>query len=140
MVQDFRLAARTLRKQPAFTALAITALALGIGANCAIFSVVNAILLAPLPYADPHHLYEIGSVDEKGRTNGASVADFAALEDQGAAFARVSSDRFWSFNLTDAANSAERVYGRGLSRGTLSLLGVAPLMGRGFLDEDFRAG
>ena len=139
MWTDVRLAVRGLRRQPGFTFLAVTALALGIGANCAIFSVVNAILLSPLPYSDPRHLYEIGSIDDKGRVSGASVADFMALAEDQRPFAKLSADRFWSFTLTDPGNSAERIYGRGLSAQTLPLLGVAPAIGRRFSDADFAA-
>jgi putative ABC transport system permease protein len=140
MLADLRFAARMLRKNPGFTLPAIAALALGIGANCAIFSVVNAVLLAPLPYADPRHLYEIGSMDQKGQTTGASIADFVGLRERSTSFVKLSVDRFWSFTLTDRGHDAERVYGRGISTDTLALLGVPAHAGRIFLDEDFRHG
>jgi putative ABC transport system permease protein len=137
MLKDLRYAVRMLRRAPGFTLLAVTALALGIGANCAIFSVVRALLLAPLPYADAAHLYEIASTDPK---QAASLADFAALKEASSAFAQLAVDRFWSFTLTDHWGDAERIYGRALSTGMIPLLGVSPQLGRAFQPEDYRAG
>ncbi len=136
MLYDLRYAARMLRKSPGFTLLAVTALALGIGANCAIFSVVHALLLAPLPYADAARLYEIASVDSKAE--GASLAAFAALRERSSAFQQLSTDRFWSFTLTDRWGGAERIYGRALSAETMPLLGVSPQLGRALGPEDYR--
>jgi putative ABC transport system permease protein len=137
MLYDLRYAARMLRRSPGFTLLAVTALALGIGANCAIFSVVRALLLAPLPYPDVAHLYEIASTDPK---QAASLADFAALKEASSAFARLAVDRFWSFTLTDHWGDAERIYGRALSTDMIPLLGVSPQLGRAFQPEDYRPG
>ena len=131
---DLQYAARMMRRAPGFTAMAVAALALGIGANCAIFSVINAVLLAPLPYADPNHLYELGSANDR---DGASLADFIALRERGGAFEKPAVDRFWSFTLTDAVNDAERVYGRALSSDMFALLGARPLIGRTFDSADF---
>jgi putative ABC transport system permease protein len=137
MLHDLRYAARMLRRSPGFTVLAVTALALGIGANCAIFSVVHALLLAPLPYADAAHLYEIASADPK---DAASLADFVALKEASKTFSQLAVDRFWSFTLTDHWGDAERIYGRALSSDMVSLLGVSPELGRAFAPEDYRPG
>ena len=139
LLTDLRYAARMLRRNPGFAVLAIGALALGIGANSAIFAVINAVLLAPLPYADPHHLYEIGSADDHG-THGGSVADFVALRDRGGIFEKPSVDRFSSFTLTDSVDDAERVYVRALSSDMFALLGAPALIGRTFLADDFENG
>ena len=136
---DLRYAARMLRRSPGFTAMAAGALALGIGANCAIFAVVNAVLLSPLPYADPHHLYEIGSTDTHG-VHGASLADFVALRERGGVFEKPSVDRFWSFTLTDATGDAERVYGRAVTSEMFPLLGARAIAGRTLLPDDFQTG
>jgi len=136
MLYDLRYAARMLRRSPGLTLLAAAALALGIGANCAIFSVVHALLLAPLPYPDAGHLYEIASVDSKAE--GASLADFGALRERSGAFRQLSVDRFWSYTLTDRWGDAERIYGRALSTETMPLLGVAPQLGRALGPEDYR--
>lgn len=138
MLHDLRYAARMLRRGPGFALLAVTALGLGIGANCAIFTVVKALLLTPLPYADPSRLYEITSVDSKAE--GTSIADFDALRDHSSSFAQLSVDRFWSFTLTDHWGDAERIYGRALSSDSMPLLGVTPQIGRALAAEDFRPG
>lgn len=138
MLHDLRYAARMLRKSPGFTLLAVMALALGIGANCAIFSVVNALLLAALPYPDAARLYEIVSVDSKAE--GASLAAFVALREQSGAFRQLSVDRFWSLTLTDHWGDAERIYGRTLSAETMPLLGVSPQLGRALGPENYRPG
>jgi hypothetical protein len=137
MLNDLRYAARMLRRAPGFTLLAVLALALGIGANCAIFSVVHALLLAPLPYTDPAHLYEIASTDPK---QAASLADFAALKETSSRVSQVAVHRFWSFTLRDHWGDAERIYGRALSTGMIPLLGVTPQLGRAFQPKDYRPG
>ncbi len=137
MLNDLRYAVRMLRRAPGFTLLAVSALALGIGGNCAIFSVVHALLLAPLPYADAEHLYELTSTDPK---QAASLADFAALKDASSAFAQLAVDHFWSFTLTDHWGDAERIYGRALSTDMIPLLGVSPQVGRAFQRDDYHAG
>jgi putative ABC transport system permease protein len=137
MLHDLRYAARMLRRSPGFTVLAVAALALGIGANCAIFSLVRALLLAPLPYADAAHLYEIASTDPR---QAASLADFKALKEGSSSFARLAVDRFWSFTLTDRSGDAERIYGRALSDDMMPLLGVQPQLGRAFQPDDYRPG
>lgn len=137
MLNDLRYAARMLRRSPGFAVLAVAALALGIGANCAIFSVVRALLLAPLPYADAPHLYEITSADAK---TAASIADFKGLKEGTNAFTQLAVDRFWSFTLTDHWGDAERIYGRALSADMIPLLGVRPQLGRAFEPEDYRTG
>src|SRR5580700_10885559 len=138
MLHDLRYAARMLRRSPGFTLLAAMALALGIGANCAIFTVVNTLLLAALPYPDSARLYEIVSVDSKAE--GASLAAFAALRERSGAFRQLSVDRFWSLTLTDRWGDAERIYGRALSAETMPLLGVSPQLGRALGPEDYRPG
>src|SRR5664279_1310007 len=76
---DLKYAARTLRRTPGFAAMVVAILALGIGANSAVFSVVNAVLLRPLPYGDPDRLYRLDEVDPKGQPAGVSPADAQIL-------------------------------------------------------------
>ncbi len=140
MLHDLKFALRILRRNPGATFLAAGALALGIGANCAIFSVIDAVLLAPLPYADPRHLYEISAMDANGSPGGASLADFRGLAEHLGAIERISVNRFWSFTLTDAAGDAERTYAQTLSQGAFDVLGAQAMRGRTFLPEDYRPG
>ncbi len=140
MWHDVRFAFRILRRSPGATVLAAGALALGIGANCAIFSVINSVLLAPLPYADPRHLYQIDATDSKGSPSGASLADFRGLAERGGAIEKMSVNRFWSFTLTDSAGDAERTYAQTLSAGAFDVLGSQAMRGRTFLPEDYRPG
>jgi putative ABC transport system permease protein len=135
--QDVRFGARTLRKNPGFTAVAVVALALGIGANSAIFSVVNAVLLRPLPYKDPERLvmvWEKGNADEFP-INSTSAANFIDWRDQNQVFEAVAVMGRASFNLTGAGEPV-RVDGRRVSAGLFRLLGVEPQLGRAFLPEE----
>src|SRR5919205_3538904 len=135
--QDLRYGARTLVKNPGFTAVAVFALALGIGANSAIFSVVNTVLLRPLPYKDPGRLvmvWEKGNADEFP-INSTSAANFIDWRDQNRVFEGVAVMRRASFNLTGVGEPV-RVDGRRVSANMFRLLGVEPQLGRAFLPEE----
>jgi putative ABC transport system permease protein len=135
--QDVRFGARTLAKNPGFTAVAVAALALGIGANSAIFSVVNTVLLRPLPFKDPGRLvmvWEKGNADEFP-INSTSAANFIDWRDQSRVFEGVAVMRRASFNLTGAGEPV-RVDGRRVSTNMFRLLGVEPQLGRAFLPEE----
>src|ERR1700730_18269959 len=100
--QDLRYGARMLRKKPGFTLIAVFTLALGIGANSAIFSVVNAVLLRPLPYGEPDRIMRVfASAPERGlnQTN-LSFRHFTALEEQNRVFEQVGAYTGDSANLT----------------------------------------
>src|SRR5215208_81211 len=101
LLQDIRYGMRTLLKSPGFTAIAVIALALGIGANTAIFSVVNSLLLRPLPYSDPERLVQLWEANlKKGRSEmPASYPNFADWRDQNKVFEHVVAYSNWSFNL-----------------------------------------
>src|SRR4029077_15232721 len=87
-LQDFRYAVRQLRKSPGFAAVAILTLALGIGANTAVFSVIDGVLLRPLPFHEPDHLFAVWAVspEEKSIKTGASGPDFQDYKEQSRAF------------------------------------------------------
>src|SRR5437870_7271070 len=128
--QDLRFALRSLRRQPAFTAIAVITLALGIGANTAIFSVINAVMLTPLPYREPHRLVMLWETRPGGDRPLVSYRNFVdwrqrqrGLEDIGVYYP-------WaSFTMTGRGD-AERVDGALVSGNYLQLLGVRPALGR----------
>jgi len=133
--QDLRYALRGLRKQRAFTAVAVITLALGIGANTAIFTVINTVLLRPLPYEKPDELVVLTETVSE-RPAGVSYQNYVDWRNQNTVFANVAALRpRESFNLTGAGES-ERLQGRLVSANFLSTLGIKPIRGRDFLAED----
>jgi putative ABC transport system permease protein len=141
MFQDLRYGARTLLKSPGFTAAAVLSLALGIGANTAIFSVVNAVLLRPLPYDRPDQIMKLWTTQpQKGTLRMPfSAPNFVDLKEQNQVYSDVAVYRGWQFILTGAGEPL-RVYGHRVSAGFFPVLGVKPLLGRGFLYEEDRPG
>jgi predicted permease len=133
--QDLRYALRGLRKHRAFTAVAVITLALGIGANTAIFTVINTVLLRPLPYEKPDQLVVLTETVSE-RLAGVSYQNYVDWRNQNTVFENVSALRpRESFNLTGAGES-ERLQGRLVSANFLSTLGIKPIRGRDFLAED----
>jgi putative ABC transport system permease protein len=140
MFQDLRYGARTLLKQPGFTLIAILTLSLGIGANTAIFSIVNAVLLRPFPYQAPERLVMLQ--ERVSATGGFSPSypNFADYRAQNTVFDSIAAVRQnESFNFT-GAGEPERLQGRLVSAEFFSTLGVKPLLGRDFVAEEDRAG
>ncbi|CAN5132696.1 ABC transporter permease [soil metagenome] len=137
-VHDLRFAARTLLKSRGFTAVVLLTLALGIGANTAIFSVVNAVLLRPLPYEDPGRLVTIWQ-DERGRDGPEdewfTPPNFFDVRDASQSFERVAATRGWSPNLT-GDGEPEQLTGSAVSHDYFRLLRASPVLGRGFLVEE----
>ncbi len=141
LLHDLRYAARMQRKNPAFTIIAVIALALGIGANTAIFSVVNTVLLRPLPYKDPERLvmvWEDASRYGYPRDTPAA-ANFVDWRDQNQVFEGMAAIADTSFNLTGAGDP-ERLEGRRVSANLFSLLGVEPQIGRVFTAAEDQPG
>src|SRR4051812_6463905 len=101
--QDLRYGARMLLKKPGFTLITVFTLALGIGANTAIFSVVNAVLLRPLPYEEPSRLVWVWGRFSQGNQASVSPPDFLDYRAQNHAFEEFAAMRFYSFNLTGTA-------------------------------------
>jgi len=141
LLQDIRYAGRMLAKRPAFSAVAILTLALGIGANAAIFSVVNAVLLRPLPFEEPDRLVAVWTPVPKRsfRRGPSSYPDFADYRDQSASFASLSALRPRGYTLA-AEGAPERVEGARVSWSLFATLGVAPQLGRSFSAEEDRLG
>jgi putative ABC transport system permease protein len=137
--QDLRYAARQLRKNPGFAAVAILTLALGIGASTAIFTVVNAILLRPLPYADSQRLVNIWEDPGENPRNPVNPLNFADVRARANSFERLAAYYSQSGSLTGGGDP-ERVV-RGFSTaGLFAVLRVQAALGRTFLDEEERAG
>jgi len=140
MFQDLRYGARTLLKQPGFTLIAILTLSLGIGANTAIFSIVNAVLLRPFPYEAPERLVILLERGSAGGGFSPSYPNFADYRAQNTVFDSMAAVRQnESFNFT-GAGEPERLQGRLVSAEFFSTLGIKPLLGRDFLAEEDRAG
>src|SRR3954471_3709556 len=139
--QDVRYGLRMLVKNPAFTVIAVFALALGIGANSAIFSVVNALLLRPLPYTNPNQLVVIWeSAAHLGfPKNTPSPANFLDWQKQSTVFESMAAFAERSFNLT-GVGEPERLDGRRVSANLFDLLGVKPLLGRNFVPDEDKPG
>jgi len=137
MLQDLRYGARMLLKQPGFTSIAVLTLALGIGANTAIFSVVNAVLLRPLPYADDERLVTIwGKLPAAGvKRLYVSIPEFVDYRERTRSFTQVGVYAGTEFTLT-GRGEAERLNGAQVSANLLPLLGVNPVLGRHFLTEE----
>jgi len=138
MFHDLRYAARGLSRNPAFTALVAGILALGIGANSAVFSIVNAVLLRPLPYHEPDRLYRVEELNPKGDATGVSPSDMIAFEKASRAFEKTCASRWQNVTLT-GPEGAENVYGGRLSRDCFSTYGRQAALGRVFRDDDFQA-
>src|SRR5690348_6447351 len=141
LLQDIRYALRMLRKSPGFTAVAILTLALGIGANTAIFSIVNAVLLRSLPFPDPAHLVRIYFNNPGVGLRGVrfSVPEFDDLRKQTDVFEDVSVIVFGPTNLT-GATQPEHLQMMEVSPNFFSMLGATPELGRLFGHQDFALG
>jgi putative ABC transport system permease protein len=139
--QDVRYGLRMLVKNPGFTAAAVVTLALGIGANAAIFSVVDAVLLRPLPFREPQRLVSIVSANTKKGTFGGSVSypDFEDWRAQSRELEGMAVYRTTMFTLT-GRGQAQYVMGAVVSSNLFSLLGVTPAVGRSFLSQEDQPG
>jgi putative ABC transport system permease protein len=139
--QDLRYGLRTLVKNPGFTIVAVIALALGIGANSAIFSVVNTVLLRPLPYQNPDALVMVweDATHLGFPRNTPSAANFIDWRTQNTVFEGMATTAERSFNLT-GVGEPERFDGRRVSGNLFTLLGVEPQLGRTFLPEEDKPG
>ena len=139
--KDFRLAARMLFKAPGFSIVATIALALGIGANTAIFSVVNAVLLRPLPFPKSEQLMTVWESNQRTGLNQGSVSypNFFDWRSQNQVFAHLASSTQSDFMLTGRGD-ATRLRGIVASADLFRVLGVSPIIGRDFLPEEEQPG
>ena len=133
-LQDLRYAARTYRRTPAFTLAALVTLALGIGATTAIFSVVNSVLLRPLPYANPDRLVGVGDGGRPGDVNQLGFGTFEDYRDRNRSFEHLVAVRSWQTTLV--TSEAERLAGMRVSWNYFDMLGARPALGRTFRKGD----
>ncbi len=139
LLQDVRYAVRMLAKSPGFTVIVVCTLALGIGANTALFSVVNGVLLSPLPYPRPSQLVAIYEKNAGMARAPISYLNFLDWERDSKTFASMALYRHEDYNLTGSGH-AERVNGLMVSAGFLTTLGVQPAVGRDLNESDDRLG
>jgi len=139
LLQDLRYALRMLVKSPGFTAIAVLTLALGIGANTALFSVVNGVLLNPLPYPQPNQLVALYSRTTQFSQSSISYPNFLDWQRDNRSFASLGAYRGDDFNLT-GSGEAQRLKAEMVSGDFFQILGVQPVMGRLFNAGDDHAG
>jgi predicted permease len=143
LFQDVRYGLRMLRKSPGFTVVALLTLALGIGANTAIFSVVYGVLLRPLPYQDPSRLIVLNETTPRVGTVSVSYPNFLDWRAQSHMFSKMAAVSSVAFNLAgpgSGLDQPENISGEAVSSDFLSMLGVRPMLGRNFDASQDRAG
>ena len=142
MLQDFRYALRSLRKAPGFASAAVLTLALGIGANTAIFSVVDGVLLRPAPFEDMDRLMMVWETDRKSGTTRepASVPDYLDFRQRTTRFAELAAFAGFEVNLTPEDGDPARLATLAVTHEFFRVTGLAPVAGRGFTEEEDRAG
>jgi putative ABC transport system permease protein len=140
LLQDLRFAARMLVKHRGFTLIAIITLGVGIGANVALFSVINAVLLQPLPYGQPDQLVKIWEKRARLPKGRVSWADYVDWKVQSHAFDGTAAYRTGDYNLTGNGDDPEQVQGASVSTSLFPLLRVSPQLGRSFSADDEKPG
>ena len=145
LLRDFGFSLRLIRKRPGFSLIVIAVLALGLGANTAIFSLVNGILLRPLPFAHPEDLvalFERDVVDNRDPYNAVAPANFLDWQKQSSTLERIAGMSYTRLNLSGGSESAapERIDACACSANLFETLGVRPTLGRAFRPEEDRSG
>ena len=138
--QDLRYGARVLRQAPGFTAAAITVLAVGIGANSAIFSLVDAVLLRPLPFSHPGDLVRLHEAPPGFAYNRVSPLNFLDWSEQNRSFASMAAISTSNRALTGADGMAESIAGEAVTHAFFDVLNVKPVAGRTFVADDAKPG
>jgi putative ABC transport system permease protein len=139
LIQDLRYGLRTILKQPGFTAIAVFALALGIGANTAIFSVINAVLLKPLPFSAPDKIVNVWNTAEKEDQFDVTYPDFMDWRERQQSFEGLAAYSTRDFTLTGTGEPT-RLRGAMVTSELLPILGVQPKLGRFFLPDEDKPG
>src|SRR5215467_2383567 len=140
LLQDLRFAVRLLVKDRWFTLVAVLTLALGIAANNAVFTFVNAVLLRGMPFKESDRILAIGTRDTRNRNMGGSFLDFEDWRKSARSFSDMCLFGQPTLNVSDAGRAPERYNGAVISANIFRLLGVKPLLGPGFSDDDDRFG
>jgi predicted permease len=136
ILEDIRFAVRVLYKRRWMTAVAVVALALGISANTAVFTFVNAVILRGVPFPDSDRVVALGSRDARNRQMGVSYYDFLDWRAAARSFSHVALMGQPTFNVSEQGTAPEQYDGAYVSANTFRLIGAQPLLGRGFVDED----
>ena len=143
LLQDLRFAFRQMRKRPGFTLVVVLTLALGIGANAAIFSVLDAVLLRPLPYNKPEQLVKVWTrftgIGQPNDQNWVSPPEFRDIQQLNNSFSDLAAIEMGSFNL-GVKGSPQRGVGAAISPSLFPMLGAQPMLGRNFLPEEAQPG
>lgn len=141
LISDLRFAVRVLLKSPGFAVVAVLCLAIGIGANTTIFSVVNAVLLRPFPFADPDRIVAVHEVQPKNDVDrgGLSYLDYRDLREQSTSFSQTAAYAGRSITFS-GSDEPERVVGNAVSASLFPLLGVKPALGRHFREDEDQPG
>jgi len=137
--QDIRYALRVLGKNPGFAAISVLTLALGIGANTALFSVVHGVLLKPMPYENPEQLVDVYWTTPNDQKFPFSFPDFLDCQKQNRVFSLMAGYRWENFSLV-GIGEPERLSGERVSAEFFSLLSIKPIIGRTFLREEDKIG
>ena len=140
MFQDIRFAFRRLLKTPGFTLVAVFTLALGIGLNTSMFSLMNALLLRPLPYPDGANLVRVYVTTPQADDWALTAPVFRQVRESGAGFARLAAFGWWGASLTEPGRPAEMLVAVRATAEFLPTLGVQPELGRWFTPEEDRPG
>lgn len=141
-MNDFRFALRSLAKQPGYAIAAILTLAIAIGANTSMFSILYAVVLQPLPFRDADRLVRVWETDQHNASprEGASMPDFEDWKKQQHVFAALAGTTTRMLNLTEANAEAERISSSGVSHDYFAMMGMRPVAGRSFIASDDREG
>ena len=140
-VQDLRYAVRQFRKNPGFSVVAVASLALGIGANTAIFGLVDSALLRALPFRQPERLVHVWTIEQDGDHHTPTLAEYEAVREQSKSYEQVAAAGWQDFFYdADDASDSQTLPGRVITQNFLTTLGVQPLLGRNFRAEEQSAG
>jgi hypothetical protein len=137
--QDIRYGLRILAKNPGFAAIAVLTLALGIGANTALFSVVHGVLLKPMPYENPEQLVDVYWTTALDQKEPFSFPDFLDTQEQNHVFSLMAGYRWENFSLLGVGDP-ERLSAERVSAEFFPLLNIEPIIGRTFLPEEDKLG